>query len=235
MNMQLMTARARMNHMAAPGPSGDPYWANVIALLHFDSGRSPSVLADATGRVWTNNSSLVTLDSTIKKFGASSAKFPNSSNYLSSPGGTGLDLGTGDFTIEAWTYFTGTVGGSRYLFDVGSNGIADGPNSNVSGKWAGYAGTISGSLYNNGPLPVPGVWQFATLERVTGVLTGYMDGVAWGSSPTSPNSTGMATRIGNYGGGGIGWIGNIAEFRITRGVARYKGNFTPPTAPFPDN
>lgn len=31
------------------------------------------------------------------------------------------------------------------------------------------------------------------------------------------------------------YIGYIDDFRMTKGVSRYKGNFTPPSQPFPEN
>lgn len=233
MNMQLMMARARMNHHAPPSGGGDPYWANVISLLHFDSAVSASVANDVTGRVWATTGA-VTLDSAVKKFGASSAKFTGTS-YLRSAGGAGVDLGTGDFTIEAWTYCTMPAPASAYMFDVGSNGITAGPNSNAAGRWVGYTGSIGATLYNAGPARDLNAWHHVAVERVAGVVTGYMDGVAWGTSATSPNSAGVATTIGAYGGSSISWGGNIAEFRITRGVARYKGDFAVPTAAFPNH
>jgi hypothetical protein len=41
--------------------------------------------------------------------------------------------------------------------------------------------------------------------------------------------------IGNDGNLTRGFIGQIDEVRITKGVARYAGAFTPPTAAFPNS
>jgi hypothetical protein len=41
-------------------------------------------------------------------------------------------------------------------------------------------------------------------------------------------------RIGTLDGANWNFVGYLDDFRITKGVARYTANFTPPTAPLPD-
>ncbi len=47
------------------------------------------------------------------------------------------------------------------------------------------------------------------------------------------NST-LALLIGSFVSSSPSWVGNICCFRITKGVARYTTNFTPPSLPLPN-
>jgi hypothetical protein len=70
----------------------------------------------------------------------------------------------------------------------------------------------------------------------------YVDGVAQGPSASVSASQVFATdgKLSLFRGGpGSGgndafFVGMIDELRVTKGVARYTANFTPPTAPLPD-
>jgi hypothetical protein len=83
-----------------------------------------------------------------------------------------------------------------------------------------------------------GVWHHVALVRYGNTLTTYVDGVAG----TPADCTGIS-----FGDSGftvqLGGVNNapydaplngyIDEFRVTKGVARYTGSFTPPTQAFP--
>lgn len=224
--MQLMMARARMNHQ--PSGSNDPYWSNVVSLLHFDGNR-----IDVKGRVWSTSGSAPTYDSTVKKFGSSAIKITNSSTAVNAASSSDFAFGTADFTIECWVNPASIDNG--YVFDIGSNGIVL---QYYLSRWVAYTAETgeSGSLYNSGPSVVNGAWIHLALSRNSGVLRAFAGGVQWGSQTSVNNFGSVAPSIGNYGGGGYGLTGSrIDDFRVTKGVGRYSSNFTPPTGPFPNS
>ena len=78
----------------------DPYAANVVTLLHFDNG-----LVDDTGKTWTAVNGTTT-STTQKYFGAGSLLTVAASNqYITVPGSTDFEFGSGNFTIDTWVYF----------------------------------------------------------------------------------------------------------------------------------
>jgi hypothetical protein len=80
-------------------------------------------------------------------------------------------------------------------------------------------------------------WYFITVVREgtgSNQTKIYIDGVndGTGTVNTNFNQTSIAY-VGANRTGGDALNGYIDELRITNGVARYTGNFTPPTAAFP--
>ena len=101
---------------------------------------------------------------------------------------------------------------------------------NDSGTLLGYASTSAAAN---------GVWShFAVVISGTSVRI-YLNGVGTTASFSAVPSGGtMNIQIGRSphpSEGSRSYTGHIDEVRITRGVARYTADFTPPTAPFPNS
>jgi hypothetical protein len=93
-----------------------------------------------------------------------------------------------------------------------------------SGSWGWGSIDITG-----GTLTVD-TWKHIAVVRNAGTLTVYVDGTSIGSASTGNwgGSTGTL-RIGTYFGDARAGYFYMDDLRITKGIARYTGNFTPPT------
>lgn len=163
----------------------------------------------------------------------------SSTGYLSVPDHETLEFGSGNFTIELFVNFT-SVASVQSLISKGYAGTA-----NMS--WALFRdasrGTLQLTVSVDGSAdtrkevtwaPSTGVWYHVAVTRSSGSLRFFVDGTQVEGTIASSETYfdgGGETRIGwavNYGLDGF-----IDEVRLTKGVARYTSNFTPPAAEFP--
>lgn len=205
----------------------DPYYSSVTALLTMnDTG-----LSDTKGHTVTKYGT-VARSSTQTKFGGYSAYFDNSDSYLAIPSTSDFAFGTGDFTAEFWVWLT-TISGTDTLVDFrpGANGAYF--------IMAQTDGTLSYGVNSTTPISVASAVSASTWMHIAAARSGtslkvFVDGTQIGSTAT--DTTNYATApllIGkNVFSAGLDLGGYIAEFRVTKGVARYTSNFTVPTTPF---
>ena len=167
----------------------------------------------------------------VTKFGTGSMKFAGSTtDVLKLPISKNLDFNTGDFTIEMW--FNASNTGMGVLYEV---------TNYLSIRWSQASSTRVNISYdgafrlNSNTTLSTNTWYHLALVRQSNTLKLYIDGVAQTTTYTlSYNLPDNGTFIGNYFAGGYPFNGYIDDLRVTKGVARYTANFTPPTAAFPN-
>jgi hypothetical protein len=149
-------------------------------------------------------------------------------------------FGAGQFTVEGWVRFN-NVGACSFISQFG--------NSPQFGWYFGmddsthivfYYSTTGSDLLGT-PVawtPSANTWYHVAADRdASNVLRVYVDGVVKGSATvgsTFINNTAQLV-IGNDDRGIRKIDGWVDEVRVTKGVARYAGAFTAPTAAFPDS
>jgi hypothetical protein len=152
-----------------------------------------------------------------------SAQF-SGSNSLSVPNSAALNPGTGDFTIEFWTYLNSITNNSSLY--RGSNGGVD-VFLNGSGRLAVGCAGIS-TLIVDSVTMTTGAWVHVAAVRISGATRLYKNGVQAGSAGDGTNYvTSTTTTIGTGSSSITGYMSNL---RVVIGLGVYTGAFTPPTS-----
>jgi hypothetical protein len=205
----------------------DPYSAYVILLTHLDGADGGVLFADEKGHTITPI--LVTTNTTTKKFGSASANcaaaITSTLAVSSMP-----QIGSSDFTVEGWVYLT-TTGFQRFCHTDGAGGT----DLLFRVHSGGYLQTYCCGVDVTGGPNVPlNTWAHVAVTRdSSGTVRNFVNGLQVSSASAPGNITRPIAYIcGGYSGENV--RGLIDEWRVTRGVARYTGNFAPPTAPFPN-
>jgi hypothetical protein len=186
-----------------------------------------------------------TIDTGTKYFGAGSGKFvKTSSQAVTYPDSTDWTLGQ-TFTIDTWFYATDLPANntSRMLAGTVSNDGNYGwflAQQQVSGvhqmTFLAYYAALSFTFTVTGTVSATTWHHIAIVDNAT-AWNMYIDGTSVGNASNAvavnnssqPLAIGARRYLGAYDNH---WNGFIDEFRISKGIARWTGNFTPPTAEY---
>lgn len=225
--------------ISSNGTPGNDAFTKV--LLHMDGSNGGTTFTDVaaggSAKTWTPTNA--TTSTAAAKFGATSML--TASGYITTPDHADFTLGSGNWTLDFWLNFNGTSGFVNILGQsdaaggadsqsiylqrssggvvfatlrdgVGSKGVSSTTNLNSTSSWNHFALVRSGSsglLFLNGA------------QEGSVSLSGAMwDGNgAWsigrlGASTSSPSSF------------------YFDEVRLSVGIARWTGNFTPPVSAY---
>ena len=218
-----------------PQNQGDPYYNNVVLLMHLDGTYADS---SSKNTAITSGGTLITTNS---KFGVGSISFANSS--FTTPSSSNFVFSNNNFTVEFWIYITTAPTGSWGL--MGNNTA----NGNAAG-WGIYFNAATNVVINMFAVNLPNIpswnaswlntWTHFALVRNTTTVIFYVNGIALATNTVSmsPIDTGTTNTLsfGNWPAAAItGFTGYMDEIRVTNGVARYTANFVPQNAPFPNS
>ncbi len=209
-------------------------------MLHMDGTNGGTTFTDSslTPKTMTAHGGAIT--STAQSvFGGSSGLFVKATtSYIDTPNSTDFDPGAGDFTVDFRIYINSqsslfsffgkwTTAGSLDYVPVLSGGVVtffytvDG--SNILAPTFAWA-------------PSNSTWYHVAFVRSGNNLNLYVNGVATGGTVDFTGVTIASVSnpfvIGANSTGSNPADAYFDEFRLSKGIARWTANFTPPAAPY---
>jgi hypothetical protein len=202
------------------------------------------MFGENNGTTFTNYSSK---NITISRFGTpitstdenkyydSSAYFDGSGDYLTLSNGSDYAFGTGDFTVEFWSYLSSygiSVDEDRTIFGTSSGSGGGGLffylnfSDGAPRVWDGTTGISS-------VITIPlNTWTHVSFTRKSGTLYIFVNGVIGNQASYTTNVTKTTGWVvgGNSNANNTRYFhGHLQDLRVTKGVARYTADFTPPS------
>jgi hypothetical protein len=234
-----MATKPFLSQIAVPvgTTTGDVYYPQTSLLMHFNGTNGSTTMTDNSKNVLVatavGNAKLSTAQS---KFGGSSLLLDGTGDYLTFPANSEFAFGTGNFTIECWIYF---AAGSTYrgIFSTratSSTSVTTNGSFGVNAENGIFLWTNT-FIINYTTNIGTNQWVHVALCRNGSSLKAFANGTEVGSTTYTDNLTGNLATIGANGDGSEAFNGYIDELRITKGIARYTGNFTPSTTQFLDS
>lgn len=214
-------------------PTNDPYFSNVVLLMHMDGANNSTVFTDIKGHPITRNGNAV-ISTGHSKFGGASAYF-DGNDGLTVAASPDLAFGLSDLTIEFFTKINDLI---SYHHLIGSGGYS----IPSSGGWRLYTNDNQMELWQatpntkliSGGMLMSDTWHHIAITQMSGILKLWLDGAFIGQYTNNIEWNDGQNKGLTIGGSAFGLNGYIDELRITK-AARYTQNFTPPTTPFPNN
>jgi hypothetical protein len=220
-------------------PPVTPLTASINTMLLINGDKS--AIVDKSGKFVAETVGDARVSTAIKKYGNSSMYFDGTGDGLQLPITPQVYLGT-TYTIEAWIY---NAGGLNYqaIFQLCENNTGGFAALNLIKVGTTISAAVrtatlgTESVITGGTL-ITNTWQHVALSVNAGSARLFLDGTQIGSTTTLPEfpiAKTLFAAVGRFANGYTAadtnsWNGYIDDFRITKGVARYTANFTPPTS-----
>jgi len=182
------------------------------------------------------------IDTAQSKYGGASGLFDGNGDYLSSADSDDWNFGTGSFTIDFWVRFNviPAVGETQTVYtqyqDWNNRLHVFYQNSGGTLRWV-LEGVQGGGniLWHQATTSLSvNVWYHVALVRSGNTFYWFRDGVQLAtttSSVTLPDYAGLVY-IGQLGVSACYFNGWLDEYRVSKGVARWTSNFSPPTSAY---
>jgi hypothetical protein len=215
--------------------------ANTSLLLNFTNAQ----IYDAAAGVVSETVGAAKVNTAIKQFGAGSIDLytNNNTDYLFLKSANAADLGSGDFTVEFWMYpqtLTTSYSADSYACIMDADTAAGVSSTawwvvhqqNQTIYWGTNNGTVAGITGN--VITAANTWHHVAISRASGVIKTFVNG---NQANTVSYSTAIGAQnrnlyIGKQPTNSRYFKGYIDDVRISKGLARYRYNFTPPTRAF---
>jgi len=205
-------------------------------MLHFNGADASTIFTDEIGHTFTPHGN-AQIDTAQSKFGGASGLFDGTGDYLTTPDNADWNFGSGDFTIDFWVrlnsvtatqVFCGDYTGSTHRSWI----VYFTPNQlHFAYSTNGSNNTDTGKAWT----PSANTWYHIAIVRYGNTITWYVDGSSIGTLDvtgiTLQWQAGYVLYIAQEGNGSYtnGWLD---ELRISKGIARWTANFTPPTGEY---
>lgn len=227
--LSIQDSAAVVDDPIVPPVTVDPYFDNVSLLLHLDDDFS-----DSSGNPKTPTLVNSPQISSLSKFGAGAME-GGSSEYASYSMSTDFDFGMGDFTIEVQVQIDNWLPALQGLVSVGSysDGVLVRVFNSAVDIW------INGQRYIWPAGFSIGAYGHIAITRQSNTLRAWFNGTKLGTDQISGHFIAPSSGVVQIGVSSHNTSehlnGFLDEVRITKGVARYTMDFTPPTEAFPSS
>jgi hypothetical protein len=207
-------------------------------LLHCDGADASTTFTDSSsGAKTVTPGGNAQIDTAQSQFGGASALFDGTSDQLTLANSADWDFGTGEFTVDFWVRRNGSQASFAGLIvaESGTTGWqiefshSSDPNKVVVVNDSSVKLTSSTTIAD-------ATWTHVAVVRSGDTLTLFFGGSSVASASVagetwSSSGSGLGIGTNNTGAGGT-FNGHLDEIRVSKGVARWTANFTPPTEPY---
>lgn len=230
----------------------DLNWTNVTLLLHGEGSNNSTTFTDSSlSNLAITRTGTPVVSTSRVKYGNASIYCNGTSQYLNIPSDySSVAFGTGDFTVEFWSYLETAVTGYQFLFNVthtnGTMTIRYGDGGFGNKLQVAVDSSSTSTVFSTSATKTThtDVWKHIAFTRSGSTCRLFVDGtlqnINSGANPGTYPLTSFTSSVDVTGvtvarlGGESTHVSNVYldEYRITKGFCRYTDSFTAPTTEF---